>query len=181
MKTLATDQPSCSTDFRCTRNTNDLRGWMETCIIPCSVPLWYLLYLDFYDVDLPIAASILIAFVALSAFVMVPVLFVCQLRELIFPRELELVVNDVEIRWSRMNRSNGQETLSLENVKYLVVGRAERTVSANTGGYIHRMIGQYIFTKASFAAFLKFMADRHPEIRIVDGDGHLAADTETSH
>ncbi len=173
MKTSMSDQPSNRTDFRCTRKTNDERGWMAMGLLTCvTFPLCYLVYLEGSGSDFLLVGLFFVA--AILA-------IVCQLRELIFPREWELVVNDVEIRWSRMNRSHGQETLSLENVKYLVVGRAERTVAENTGGFFNRTIGQYIFTKASFAAFLKFMADRHPEIRIVVGDGHLAAETETSH
>ena len=32
METITSEQPSNRTDFRCTRKTNDLRGWMEMCL-----------------------------------------------------------------------------------------------------------------------------------------------------
>ena len=138
-----------------------------------TFPLCYLVHLECGQSDIPLGELLFVGFAIL--------LLVFQLRERIYPREWELIVNDVEIRWSRMYRSNDQETLSLDKVEYLVVDRAERTVSANTGGFFNRMINPFIFTKVSFAEFLKFMADRHPEIRIVDSDTLDATETETSY
>ena len=174
METMTSEQPSNSTDFRCTRKTKDLRGWMEMCFLTLvTFPLCYLVHLECGQRDFPLGGLLFVGFAIL--------VFVFQLRERIYPREWELIVNDVEIRWSRMHRSNDRETLSLDKVKHLFVDRAERTVAANTGGLLNRMINPFIFTKVSFAEFLQFMADRHPEIRIVDSDTLNATETETSY
>lgn len=93
---------------------------------------------------------------------------VFQFREVLFPRQLELVVDEDSIRWSQMHRGSDQKTLPLCDIKSLHVNRAEREVFAATGGWFLCPIGPFHFTKTSFTEFLTYMAEQHPEIPIVD-------------
>ena len=93
---------------------------------------------------------------------------VFQFREVLFPRQLELVVDEASIRWSQMHRGSDQKTLSLCDIKSLHVNRTEREVFAETGRWFLCPIGEYLFyTDTNFMAFLKFITDQHPEIPIV--------------
>lgn len=93
---------------------------------------------------------------------------VFQFREMLFPRQLEVVVDEDSIRWSQMYRGSDQKTLPLCDIKSLHVNRAECEVFAETGRWFLCPIGEYLFyTDANFMAFLKFMTDQHPEIPIV--------------
>ena len=89
-------------------------------------------------------------------------------REVLFPRQLELIVDEDSIRWSQMHRGSEQKTLPLCDIKSLHVDHAGREVFAETGRWFLCPIGEYLFyTDTNFMAFLKFMTDHHPEIPIV--------------
>ncbi len=70
---------------------------------------------------------------------------VFQFCEVLFPRQLELVVDEDSIRWSQMYRDSDQKTLPLCDIKSLHVNRAEREVFAETGRWFLCPIGEYLF------------------------------------
>ena len=150
--------------FRCTRNTNDTAGWVTACLFACiTSAIAITTYIEVEAIDqLCIGGLGILLMGAINVFLF---------SEVLFPRQLELIVDEDSIRCMQMRRGSEQKQLLLLllcDIKSLHVNHAEREVHADTGRWFLCPISPNHFTKTSLTAFLKFMAEQHPEIPIDD-------------
>ena len=119
-----------SPSFRCTRRTNDGEGWGAALCVSAFTSLTLVgLWGNALEGD-----KEQVGVCILGLFLFVPVTALCWIIVL-FPQELELVIENHTIRWGNTDRRDQQTSMPISQVKRWVFDRFDQELFAQTEGW----------------------------------------------
>lgn len=148
-------------DFRRTRRSNDAAGWVLAILMTAALTGFFVL-MTAGEVG-PESLCVLpfaFLFLATAAFF--------SIRQLVYPHELELVVEDGVIRWGRTDQPDCQDRLRLAEVKRWMIHRFDCELFGDTGCVILKPVGRFILSIDDIGALIAFLKERHANICVVD-------------
>lgn len=149
-------------NFRCARRTNDGENWARALGVSTFTSLWIaVLGMKALDGD-----KGQIAVGVLGLFLFVPLTFFCW-KEIVFPDEYELVIENHTIRWGRSDRRKEQTSIRLAVVKQWVVYRPDPVLYADTDCLLPKRVGLGILEdERRLDALIDFLRQHYPDIGV---------------
>lgn len=144
--------------FRHVRNSRDGTSWLGLAIAVPSCAAWAYVVWDEHGTWRTICTAIL--------FILV-VAVLSLLRSILFPHQLELVVDGNSIRWGRVDRPGAQKRIFISDIRKLVHNQHEDHVFADTGGLILKYVGHTVLVSPQDQnAFVGYMSRTFPDLKI---------------
>jgi hypothetical protein len=101
----------------------------------------------------------------ICALLSMPIL-VCLWR-IVFPRQLEVVIEDSQIRWGRADRINEQKSIRIEQIRRIIHDHDSRRVIADMGGWIKPSIGYPVLLSfRDQLDFVSVLSEKFPGIKV---------------
>lgn len=145
--------------FRHVRNSRDGYSWLWMALSLLAVVAGGVFT---YRGDTNIPRAFPIVFTGLCF-----VVLVWSVKCLLFPFDMEVVVDGEEIRWGRADRPDRQERVSVRQLVRLVHDKSENQVLGDVGGRRLLHIGDGILMRATDRkALLDFLRQSFPQLRI---------------